>query len=378
MKTNAALRQLFTALEVEVRNDAAATCPDEAAANVEARQRMRTIRTQYDALSRSQGFSHLITDPRTGRADAQTALFFARQLEYVMRETYREEFDDLPFANGDIIPFDTEIPENARVFMYYLYTGLGIARFIDSYARGNLPLVTMAAAQKAGMVKPFGNAYAWTTQDIRDASMGGIPLTTELASWAKRAHEELLNDTIAWGREDLGIPGLLNHPNITIGDSPANGTAGSTFWSAKSVDNILADIFTLITTPTRLTRGREKVNMVLLPLAEMLLISTLRMGTGDGTLTVLGYVKAAYPGVEFKTVEELSATGSGGNLTTDSAYAFTARDPKRARAVAPILFRQYPVQQDDLTYKVPCESTTGGVIMPRPIAAFRMDGIGQS
>lgn len=374
MKRSAALRRMFADLEVEVRQDAAATCPNEAAANEAAKRRLVAIGGLFDRIMRTDA-AEILND---GHADAQGALFFARQLEFVMREVYREEFDDLPFANGEIIPFDTEIPENARTFLYYLYTGLGIARFINSYARGNLPLVTMEAAQKTGRVQPFGNAYAWSTQDIRDASFTGMPLSTELGSWAKRAHEELLNDTIAWGREDLGLPGLLNHPNVTVSDSPANGSASSTFWSAKSVDNILADIFTLITTPTRLTRGREKVNMVLLPLSEMLLISTLRMGTGDGTLTVLGYVQAAYPGVQFKTVEELSASGSGGNLSTDSAYAFTSGDPKRARAVAPIMFRQYPVQQDDLMYKVPCESTTGGVIMPRPLAAHRMDGIGQS
>lgn len=374
MKRSAALRKMFADLEVEVRQDAAATIPEEAAANEAARRRVLTIARNFDAIMATPGAAILNQD----HADAQGALFFARQLEYVMRELYREEFDDLPFANGEIIPFDTEIPENARTFLWYLYTGLGIARFINSYARGNLPLVTMQAAQRTGRVQPFGNAYAWSTQDIRDAQFAGYPLSTELPSWAKRAHEELLNDTIAWGREDLGLPGLLNHPNITISDSPANGTGSSTFWSAKSVDNILADVFTLITTPTRLTRGREKVNMVLLPLAEMLLLQTLRMGTGDGTLTVLGYIQAAYPGVQFKTVEELSASGSLGNLSTDSAYAFTSGDPKRARAVAPILFRQYPVQQQDLMYKVPCESTTGGTIVQRPLMAHRMDGIGQS
>lgn len=368
MKTNAALRKLYADLEVEVRQDAAATATDEAAANSEAKARMASIVRLHD---------HLLHTPEF-RDDAQSGLVFARQLEYIMRETYREEFDDLPFASGEIIPFDTEIPENARFFRWYLYTGMGIARFINSYARGNLPLVTMQGAEKTGQVQPFGNAYAWSTQDVRDAQFTGIPLTTELGSIAKRGHEELLNDTIAWGREDIGLPGMLNHPNITVSDSPANGTGSSTYWSAKSVDNILADIFTLITTPQRLTRNREKVNMVLLPLAEMLLISTLRLGTTGETTTVLDYVKKAYPGVEFRTVEELSASGSGGNLSTDSAYAFTARNPKALRAVAPMLFRQHPVQQQDLMFKVPCESTTGGVIMPRPMSAHRMDGIGLS
>lgn len=374
MRINSATRKLLADLEIEVRHDAAATHTDESAANEHTRRRMASIERLFERIMRSDQADAL----NAGHNDAQGALFFARQLEFVMREVYKEEFDDLPFANGEIIPFDSEIPENAQSFLYYLYTGLGIARFINSYARGNLPLVTMQAAQKTGRVQPFGNAYAWSTQDIRNASFVGMPLSTELASWAKRAHEELLNDTIAWGREDLGIPGMLNHPNITVSDSPANGAASSTYWSAKSIDNILADIFTLITTPQHLTRNREKVNMVLLPLSEMLLISTLRMGAGDGSLTVLGYVKAAYPGVEFKTVEELAASGSGGNLATDSAYAFTSGDAKRLRAVAPIMFRQYPVQQQDLMFKVPCESTTGGVIMPRPLAAHRMDGIGLS
>jgi len=364
-----ALRKAAAGLELRVRNDAMSEGADQVAAN----ERAYAARKIFDRVMKSDAAEVL----NQGHQDAQGAIYFAQQLEYVMRETYREEFDDLPFASGDIFPFDNEVPENARTFRWYLYTGAGIARFINSYAVGNLPLVSMQGAMQTGQVQPFGNAYAWSVQDIRDSQQAGYPLQVELGRIARRAHEELLNDTIAWGRSDLGLPGGLNHPNIIISDSPANGTGSSTYWSAKSVDNILADIFTLITGPESLTRGREKVTNVLLPRSAMLLVSTLRLGTTGETTTVLEYVRKAYPGVEFRIVDELSASGSGGNLSSDSAYAYV-RAADRVRAVAPIVFRQYPVQTVDLMFKVPCESTTGGVIMQRPLAAHRMDGIGLS
>ncbi len=311
------------------------------------------------------------------RVDSQTLAFFARELEYVYSEVEREEYADLPMAEGEIIPLDSSVPEGAETFSYYVYGAVGVARFMSGYASGSLPLVTIKGAKVTGNVEPMANGYAYDTRDARNAQHTGMPLEPELAFAARRGHEELLQRTGLWGRMDLGIPGLLNHPNIIQSTPGTSAGAGDDTWPNKTPDEIIADIVTLIDTVDEVTFGKEKVNAVRMSRARYNFIKTLRLGVGDGTLTVLKYVQEMYPEVKFGVLEELAGDHSDGNLPAGShaMFAYTAGNKKKASLVVPMPFKQHPVQQDGLTFKVPCESSTGGVKMKSPLMCNMMEGI---
>lgn len=347
------------------------------------RQRMRgSLRTDaqrklFDRLTGLTLTAELVREDQQGRSDSNTLPMFARQLEQVLTEVEKEEFAELRMANGELIPIDTSINEGAESYVYYLYTAAGIARFLSSYSGGSLPMVTMEGAQVRGNVEPFGNSYGYTTRDVRNAQFAGLPLESELPIAARRAHEELLQKVGLWGREDLGLPGLLNHPNITIATPGTSSGGGDDTWPNKTVDEIIADVVSVIDTPEEITFGIEKVNRVLISRSRFNLIKTLRMGTGDGTLTVLKYLQDMYPEVTFEKLNELDGDQSDGNLDagSHSMFAYTAGNKRKASLIVPMMFRQYPVQQRDLQFVVPCESSTGGVKMPRPLMCVRMDGI---
>lgn len=312
-----------------------------------------------------------------GRTDSQTLAFFARELEFVYSEVEREEYADLPMANGDIIPVDTSLPDGAETFKYYLYGAVGVARFMNGYSSGSLPLVTIKGAAVPGNVETFANGYAYSTRDARNAQFTGMPLEAELAFAARRAHEELLQRVGLWGRADLGLPGLLNHPNIIRSTPGTSAGAGDDTWPNKTADEIIADVVTAIDTVDEVTFGKEKVNAVRMSRERYNLIRTYRMGAGDGTLTILKYLQEMYPDVTFGVLDELNASNSDGNLDagTHSLFAYTAGNKRKASLVVPMMFRQYTVQQEGLMFKVPCESSTGGVKMKSPLMCNRMDGI---
>lgn len=311
------------------------------------------------------------------RNDSQTLPMFARMLEQVLTEIEREEFAELRMANGELIPIDTSINEGAETYTYYVYSAVGVARFSSAYSSGNLPLVSMQGAKVTGNVEAMENGYAYTTRDIRNAQFAGLPLETDLAIAARRAHDELHHKTGLWGREDLGLPGLLNHPNIIISTPGTSAGAGDDTWPNKTVDEIIADVRSLIDTVDEVTFGIEKVNRVLISRERFNFIKGLRMGTGDGTLTVLKFLEAIYPEVTFEKLNELAGDNSEGNLAagSHSMFAYTAGNKRKAALMIPMSFRQYPVQQDGLRFVVPCESSTGGVKMPRPLMCNRMDNI---
>lgn len=313
----------------------------------------------------------------TERADSQTLSYAARQLEHVYAKAYEEEFADLRMANGEIVQIDSSVNEGARSFVYYLYSSAGVARFQSGYST-DLPTVHSAGAQVHGNVEVMENAYEYSRQDLRSARMAGDNLDARLAKAARRAHDELLNKVGCWGREDIGLPGLFNHPNITVTKSPANGTGSSRNWADKTNDLILDDIATLIDTVDELTFGKRQVNKVLFSRAVANLLKRRRIadGAGDGFLTLWKFLEGHYGGVSFEVMNELGANNSDGNLSEDAAFGYVSGDIDLVSLVVPMAFVQHAVQEVDNKIKVPCESSTGGIKLPEPMICNRMDNVG--
>lgn len=311
------------------------------------------------------------------KLDAQSLAYVARQLEYVYAKAYEEEFPELRMAAGDIIPIDRSVPDGAKTFIYYLYTGSGIAKFASGYGT-ELSIVSVQGASVVGQVAEMENGYAYTRKDLRAAGMAGDNLDGRLSTHARRAHEELLNDTGMWGREDLGLPGFANHPNMNVVKSPANGTASSRHWADKDNDLILEDISTLIDTTNELTFGKRTVNRVEFTREITRLLKRRRLtdGSGDGYVTLWKFIQENHEGVTFGILNELSASLSKGNLTEDAALAFVGGNADLVSLVVPMDFTQNSPQESGNTIMIPCESSTGGVKMPEPLIVTRMDNVG--
>lgn len=302
------------------------------------------------------------------RYDAQTLAISAQQLEYVMGEVYEEEFPELRMANGEIIPIDTTVPEGAETYTYYLYSATGVARFSSAYSSRTSPRATISGAKLSGNVENMEGSYGYTARDLRNAAFANLPLDSMLAVAERRAHMELLNTTGLWGREDLGLPGFINHPNVSH-VTPINGD-----WSTATIDEIIADVVALATNAQVISFGMRRSNVIQLPLESDLILRTRRLGSGDGGMTIMSFLETALRGVSFEVLNELAPENSDGHLTEATAVAYT-RDKKLASLIVPMPYRQYPVQQHGLNFEVPTESSTGGVKMPEPMAVTVMEGL---
>lgn len=330
------------------------------------------------ALSKLKLTEHLRTDSM-GRQDSQTLPFFERQLEQILSKTYDREFPELMAAMGEVVPIDTEVDEGAETFTYYMYEPTGVAKFLDSYASDDLPMVSIRGAKVTGNVEPMANGYFWTTRDVRNAAFANRPLESDLARAARRAHDQLLHYTILWGREDIGLPGFVNHPNINVADAPAAAGGGSnpTFWENKTAVEVFNDIATAIDGVDEITNKVHRVTRCLIANPQYNYINRTRTGELGDSTTILEWCQKTWPGVQFLPIVDLEASKSQGNLSTNAMIAYQF-DAEMASAVVPMPFRQYPVQEDGLKFVVPCESSTGGVKMPYPLAVYRVDGIGNT
>lgn len=327
-----------------------------------------------------------MTHSRDGRIrlDSQLALYSTRQLEQILTESYEEEFAELRLANGDLVPIEGDLNAGAKTWTYYVYTANGgVAQFMAGYASGDMPIVDVQGVEVTRNIHWIHEGYAYTVKDLAHAAFANDNLDSRNATAAKRAHMEQWQLTGLWGREDLNIYGLLNHPNITVSDAADNGS-GSTFWSAKTPTQIIADVNTLINTVDELTFGIETVTRVVIARPEYNLIKTTQLSNGaDGTsTTILKYLREIWNdegrNVEFQVLNELDAANSDGNLSNNSMFAYPANNAKKLSFKVAMDYTQHPIQQEDLNLKVPAVSAIGGIKCPVPLALHRMDGIGAS
>lgn len=332
------------------------------------------------------------------RTDADSMAYAARALEHVMADVYEEDYPDLPVADGTIMPIDSSVNEGAKTWTYYLYSGTATARIGAQYSDGTLPIVTRTGAEVTRKVLPFENAFEYSTDDMRHAAMAKDNLDSALGALARRGHEQLFHRVGLWGRTELGVDGLLTHPNITIVTAAATGTNSSTEFADKTVDQIIEDFRVLIGSAARLTHGLRTTTRVLMSRRVMELLVTRRLGPGDGHATLLDHLMKVWGGkdpgginggvpVEFMILEELDwtkaqteADNGVSNVdvdedTGDVLIAYVHNNPKVLRLIRPMPFKQQPVQAINLRFRTPCESKSGGVRLPEPLTICRMEGV---
>jgi len=329
-------------------------------------------------------FRGWVEDYAGGRADAVNLPFAVRQLEYVYEEAVDVEYPALPFAmeSDPLVKWDITVPEGAKTFVWYYLEHAGSAEFFATLGSDGLPRATLQGAEQVGKVEGFGSEIAYTLQEARAAAFAGTPLEPELAKADKRGHAERLNDTAAWGRSDIGLPGFLNHPQVARSVA-ATKAAGGTTWAVATAGEIIADVLGLVNGIQEDSRELYRPNVIAMPARYIRLLTQTRISEGDatdsGTTTIMEFLEKAFKAdgqaIRFRACEELRAANSDGWLDEDAVMAFND-DPRFVSLVVPIWYRPGTVQEQGFELITPVESSMGGIKFPYPITAAMLTGIG--
>lgn len=297
------------------------------------------------------------------REDANETAIFARQLEHVYTKTYDVKYPE--FKARSFIPLDASVPSGAETYTYRQFDEVGMAELIANYA-DDLPDVTMFGKEFTGKCKSIGNAYSYSIQDVRRASMAGMALETSLPSIARRAHEAKHDKIAAFGDTLSGLVGFLNHPNVPL-VTPTTGT-----WSTATADQIIADLDKLVNSIVTTTNGVHVPDTLLLPITQFLRLNNLQKSAASDK-TVLQWYLENNPFI--KNIDHwyvLDTANAAGNGPRAVAYQ---RSPEVLGLVIPQEFEQFPPQAKNLAFSVPCHSRCGGVKVTYPLAIAYMDGI---
>ena len=283
--------------------------------------------------------------------DANGSAVMHRQLEYIEKEIYKVEYPEL--MGRSIVPIDTSIPSGAASFLYRMYDKIGEAQFVTDWSK-DFPAVTIDGQEFAQRVYHLGDSYSYSVQDLREASMAGVPLNTELAATAREAIEQKLDRILAVGAPSTTLGGFAANANVPIvpitgnWDDATEGLAIQAdlmkLWRAVfngSPDNLEVD--TLVVAPTIYSRFMNPLN-------------------GYHPIALLDWLKKETPFKNIVKWSKLETAGAGG---TPRMVAWK-KDPRTAKAVIPQEFETAAPFVAGFVTQTSCHLSTGGVVIRQP------------
>ncbi len=291
-------------------------------------------------------------------------------MEAIKAKSYDTKVDQLKAR--DLIPISREAGSGAQTITYQAFTNIGVAKIISSYA-DDLPRADIKGEESSVTVQSLAASFGYNVQEIRAAKMANRPLQQRKANSAKRAIGVKEETIAALGDTQTGLGGLLNNSNVTT-TVASTKTAGGTTWAVATVAELLGDLATLFNTIYDATNGHEAPTTIVLPAPQYAILAT-KQNSAASDKSVLTFFLETYKPLGVKEVipwAKCELAGLSG--TKDLAMAYN-RHPDYVTLEIPQDFEQFPPQERNLEFIVPCHERIGGVIIYYPIAFASLYGI---
>lgn len=294
--------------------------------------------------------------------DASETLVFARQLETIKNRLYEKKYAEL--KGRKLVPFSNEAGLETEYLTYRLWDGVTLAVLVTNYAM-DFPLVTASGQEFTVKYHEYGNAYGFSLIDLRKAAKAGVELQSRYAMLARRGHELVMDDEVAFGVPQLKTFGIANHPNVPLITLP-NGT-----WASASGLDILEDMNHLVTEMFNNSLEIWQGDTMVMSTLAFRKIATTLLDTANGSnITVLEAFLKQNPGINVSSWTRLSTANAAG---TNGRILFYKRDPEVMEFEVGREFEIFPPEQKGLMISYPCISKAAGVSLHHPLAVAYAD-----
>lgn len=304
-------------------------------------------------------------------SEEDASVFFARELDYVKSKSYDKQYPE--FTALKALPVTHEVPEGAESTTYYSYERTGMAAIISNYAT-DLPRVDVKGHPTTAFVKSIGDSYGYSIQEMRASRMAGKSLDTRKAEAARYAADRKTNEIAFAGDKEHNLVGLLTTGNQIPLYTLSTTSGGSTAFKDKTAAEILADINGMYAYQSKITKGVEKADTLMLPDSVFIDLSTRQIPNTD--TTVLNFLRANSPYVKnFISASELEADAGAVNPLNSNVMVLYTNSADKMSLEIPMPYYQYPIQNRNLEAIVPCEERVAGLIIYYPLSAMIAVGV---
>lgn len=304
-------------------------------------------------------------------ADAQSAFpFVLAQGRSLETKIYKKRYPSYDYAS--IVPIVTEGAPWAIGTTFFTVDSVGKAKFISGKGT-DVPFVSSKRGQASHDFAMIGAGWEWTIEEVNQASIYGIDLAATDAMEASMAVERMLYDTYMNGSTEKNWEGFTNSSLVQRSDSGQTFAAATPAQAAEMVNDLLSDV--------RSNSGEvEYADTIALPPAALRTLSTMSQGAGDGTLSVLEYIRrnniytsensgAALRIVSTRELADAGAAGTGRMV----AYRYDA-DVLRGHLPLPRKVLD-PRQASLMGFEQGIIARTGGTEIRLPGAMAYLDGV---
>jgi len=303
--------------------------------------------------------------------DADGAVFFQRELEYIKARSYDVQYAELKARM--LFPVSNEAGPGINSITYRTYDQVGAAKIIQAYA-DDLPRADIAGKETTIPVRSVGISYGYSLDEIQASQLTGVGLDQRRANASRRAVEQTLNDIAFFGNAASGLPGFFNNANIPSGNvvNPGSGTE----WVNKTPDQILFDVNDAFADVFELTKMVEQANTLLLPPAQWSYISSTPRSANSDT-TILQYLvqNSPYLNTTADVIPINECTASLNPEITNDAMVVYNRSPDKLELEIPVELEYLPIQQKNLEFIIPGRARIGGVNVYYPLSVSILEGI---
>lgn len=299
------------------------------------------------------------------RNDVQSGIYAKQLVTQTLAELFRFEYPETKWASGRLMSLFTGVSEGALEYSYLEMDHSGRAEFVADNAT-DLPAMEIAGRNNLRRIKTLGGYVTYSTQDIRTSQLQGrFDIATEKAQAARMGFDRKVDDLIRTGDAAAGFEGFTNHSGIIVA-SAVNGS-----WASAAAADIVEDFCTAQSLIVNGSDGVEVPDTAVFPIAIWERISCLQNSVASD-ISVLEYLQRARPNITRWEWDFGMATAGAAGAPAVMMYN---RQPRKVRSVMPMAMRAMPVVQQGLSFKLNFEARWGGIMMPKPRSALRLDGV---
>jgi hypothetical protein len=218
-------------------------------------------------------------------ADAQAAMpFVIAQGRNIETRVYQRRYPTFNYAQ--VIPVVTEGQPWAIGTTFFSIDTTGEAKFLSG-AGTDMPFNSATRDHASHDFAMIGSGWEWNIEEINQAALYGLDLNATKATSATDTIERLLNTIAFVGATEKNWTGFANSADVPRADVATPGT----FWPAKTADQMLADVDEVLGRVRTQTSEVEWADSIALPPVAYRTAATRRLGSGDGLMTVLEYIR---------------------------------------------------------------------------------------
>lgn len=293
--------------------------------------------------------------------------FTYEMLSNVARKVYEVKYPE--YNALSIFPVSQDARPFDSFYSYEVMDFVGKAKIVSDYA-DDLPTVDAVSAINNKPIFTLGDSYVYSHLEIEAAIANRKPLQEYKGRAARLAIDALVNQLTVYGDDNYNLTGLLTDQSIPR-VAAAVGVGGSTLWSQKTAQEILADLNNLVQAIIVNSKNVERPNRIVISnISFGILQNTLTAAVGG--VSALAYFKSTNPFIEdIIPMWELDNAGPGG---TNMAIAFN-NDPSKISIELPQVFRQLDPQLRNLTYYTLCYARYAGLVVRYPASVAILEGI---